>query len=265
VHTCHIRKVPSQASTARDWVDLSMSAGNPVSNYYAATPLAADTLSSFRGIFHGDDKSPATKHLVDMMLTTPTAALVGPFILMDYLLYYPFVDMDDGSQQDMDNTTTLPRYTTGEGVRAMMVTSAPTTGSGQFTYSYINQSGNPNTSPVISCSTSALSIASLMTCTPGTAGAAGPFLPMATGDTGIRSITSHTNTALNGGLGTLVLVKPLAYSSILEINTPLEKSFIHNELSGPRIYDGAYLNMIMNCGASVAAGLLTGRFTFVWN
>lgn len=38
-HTCSLRKVPSQASVAGGWADLSMAAGNPKPQYYAATPL----------------------------------------------------------------------------------------------------------------------------------------------------------------------------------------------------------------------------------
>jgi len=34
-------------------------------------------LDGFDGIFHGDDKSPATKHLTDIGLVSPTAGFVG--------------------------------------------------------------------------------------------------------------------------------------------------------------------------------------------
>lgn len=37
-HFCSLRKVPSQATVAGWWADLSMAAGNPPPNYYASTP-----------------------------------------------------------------------------------------------------------------------------------------------------------------------------------------------------------------------------------
>ena len=64
-HFCSFRKAPSQASSALGWVDLSMAAGNPLPQYYAAAPLEAARLDGLRGIFHGADKAPATMHLTD--------------------------------------------------------------------------------------------------------------------------------------------------------------------------------------------------------
>lgn len=264
-HSCSFRKVPSQASVAGHWVDLSMAAGNPKPNYYASSPLVAATLSGFEGMFHGDAKAPSAKYLTELMLCSQTAAFVGAFKLLDYLLYYPFVDLDDADPQPMNNSVTLPRYANGEGVRAMLVSAAPTTGGGSFQFDYINQNGVAKTSPVQSCSVAPLAIATLVTSEQGTAAGGQPFLQLATGDTGIRSITSWTNIVLNGGLGSLVLVRPLLDSAIYEVTTPSEKTAkVHSE-NLPQIFDGAYLNLIMNCAATVAAGVLVGRADFAWS
>lgn len=263
--TCSLRKVPSQASTAGHWVDLSMAAGNPKPNYYASSPLVAATLSGLDGIYHGSSRDPASTHLAEMCLMTPTAALVGQYKLCDYLMYYPFVDLDDGDAQVFDNSVTLPRYETGDGVMAMLVAAAPTVGSGSFTFDYLNQDGVAKTSPVQRCGTASSPIASIITSQPGTAAGQGPFLTLASGDTGIRAVTGWTNLALNGGLGSLVLVKPLADHAIREINTASEITWVQQRSGAPRIYDGAYLNMIMQCAATVAAGTLAGRMSFVWS
>ena len=125
------RKSPSQASTAGVWFDLSMSPGNPAPQYYAASPLVAKTLtqSGDGGLFHGGAVSPASKHLSRVTALTSTAtALPMPMILCDYLLFYPFVDEGSTDEQLMDNTTTLPRYTDGEGVQVMAVSVAGRTG-----------------------------------------------------------------------------------------------------------------------------------------
>jgi len=263
--SCSLRKVPSQASVAGWWADLSMAAGNPVPNYYASSPLVAATLDGFKGVFHGDNKTPAGKFLTEIMLVTPTAAMVGQYKLMDYLLYYPFVGLDDADPQVFDNTVTLPRYADGAGVMAMLVAAAPTIGGGQFTFDYINQDGVAKTSPIQFCGTTGASIASLITSQPATVAGLGPFLKLAGGDTGIRQVTGFTNLVLNGGLGTLVLVKPLAEHVIYEINTPSEKAFVSHFAGCPRIEDGAYLNFICSPAGSIAAGLLAGRLNFCWN
>jgi len=265
VQTCSIRKVPSQASTAGQWVDLSMAAGNPKPNYYASSPLVAATLAGLDGIYHGSARTPSTTHLAEMCLMTPTAGLVGRYMLLDFLMYYPFIDLDDGDAQAMDNTVTLPRYESGDGVMAMLVAAAPTVGAGQFTFDYVNQDGVAKTSPVQFCGTAASTIASIITSQPGTAGGQGPFLKLADGDTGIRAVTGWTNTVLNGGLGSLVLVKPLADHTIREINTASEVSWVKHRAGAPRIFDGAYLNLIMNCAATVAAGTVSGRMSYVWS
>lgn len=265
VVTSSFRKVPSQASTAGWWVDLSMASGSPVPNFYADAPLAATTLTPFKGIFHGDDKSPKQKYLTRLGLVTPSTALIGQYMLLDYVMYYPFIDFDDTATQIMDNTVTLPRYTSGEGLQAMLVAVAPTVGGGIFTFDYLNQNGDLKTSPVQSCGTAVSNIATLVTGQRATVGAVGPFLQLANGDTGIRAIVSVSFTVPNGGLGALVLVKPLVNAAIREINVTMERDYSATSPLKVRIYDGAYLGLISNCAASPAAAQLFGYADFTWN
>jgi hypothetical protein len=271
--TASVRKVPSNASTAQWWVDLSMAPGNPQPNYYVGTPLESTRLNYAGspdvvrdgGIYHGDDVSPASLHLMEWMLETATTGLVGEYMLLDYLVFYPFLDLDDTGVQTLDNTVTLPRYDDGAGVRAMLVATAPTAGGGSFTFDYVDQDGAAKTSPTQGYSTAVAGIQSIPTSEPATAAGGQPFLQLAGGDTGVRSITSWTNIAPGGGLAALVLVRPLASHAIYEVSTPSEKSFVSAHPAPPRIYDGAYLGMIMRCAATVAAGLLAGRLTYVWS
>jgi hypothetical protein len=261
---CSFRKVPSQASVARWWVDLSMAAGSPVPQYYASAPLEASVLQGIRGIYHGPDQAPASLFLTNIGLSTPTAALVGYYYLLDYLLYYPFVDCDSTDPQVLDNTTVLPRYATGAGVQVMAVSVAPTTGGGQFSFSYYNQDGVLRTSPTQICTTASAGIASIGTAQPAVATPQGPFLTLLGGDTGVRSIVDVTFSIPNGGLFALVLVYPLTTLTVLEVGTPSEKSWPQYSWMFPKIEDGAYLGLIMNCSATVAAGQLMGYATFVW-
>lgn len=265
VLTSHFRKVPSNASTAGRWVDMSMAPGNPMPNYYVGGINEATSLNGDRGLWHGDDKSPASKHLLDWMLVSPTAGLVGEYTLLDYLLFYPFTDLDSTDAQPLDNTVTLPRYEDGAGVLPMLVATTPTAGGGSFTFDYVDQDGNAKTSPTQSFSTAAANISSIVTSEPATSAGGQPFMRLAGGDTGVRSITSWTNISSGGGLGALVLVKPIASHAIYEVSTAHERSYVCHTPGAPRIYDGAYLGMIMRCAATVAAGLLTGRLTTGWS
>lgn len=261
---CSLRKVPSQASVAGNWVDLSMAAGNPVPQYYASSPLEAATLDGVKGIFHGSDKAPSTKHLTDLGLVSPSAGFVGRFMLLDYLLYYPFIDGDSLDQQDLVNDVAIPRYVDGDGVMVMAVASAPTLGGGSFTFNYIDHNGDSKTSPTISVNTTAANIATLITSEQGQLAGGMPFLRLAGGSRGVRQITSVTNLSATGGLYALVLVKPLLDHAIREVNTMSELNMVSMKPGAPRVLDDAYLGFICNPSATVAAGLLTGYAKFAW-
>lgn len=262
---CSFRKVPSQASVALNWIDLSMAAGNPPPNYYAASPLEATVLQPFKGLFHGDDKAPKTKHLSKIGITTSSANFLGRFVLLDYVLYYPFVDGDNLDTQTMVHTAALPRYTTGEGLQVIAVAVAPTIGGGSFTFTYLNQAGVEKTSPVISCNTAVTNIASLIASEQATAAGGKYFLPLADGDTGIRQINSVTFIGASGGLFAFVLVKPLVDTVVRELNTMHEEELLQRKPYLPVIEDGAYLNFIVNPAGSVAAAALAGYANFVWS
>lgn len=265
-HFCSFRKAPAQSVSAGEWQDLSLAAGNPPAQYYAASPLVASVLDGQRGIFHGDDKTPATKWLYEFGITATSANAVGQYRLVDFLLYYPFIDLDDTDPQTTTNTTTLPRYTTGAGVRVMGTLVAPTTGSGSFTFDYINQDGAARTSPVIPLSSTAGAIGAVVSSFSNNLLAPGPLLPLTGGDTGVRSITSVTVLVAGGGLMALTLVKPLFDFVIREANVAHE--FVMWGPGGARpvqIVDGAFLGLIGRPTNSLSGVFLTGHCRFVWN
>lgn len=264
VHVAHLRKVPSQASAAGQWVDLSMASGNPVPNFYASSPLVGAPLESREGIFFGDAVSPSTRYLKELVLCSPTAGLVGAYQLLDYLLYYPFVDLDTTDAQVLETPVPLARYSDGDGVRLMLVAQVPQLGGGSLSYDYVNQDGVTRSSPVFSLNTTADSIATVITSQQGAAAGGRLLAPLADGDTGIRSLVSINPLSVNGGLAAAVLVRPLADASIREINVPDERSYVHERPRPPIVLDGAYLNLVVNCAATVAAGQVSGRATFVW-
>jgi len=95
------RKVPAVTTIAGQWFDFSGAAGNPVPNYFASEPLAAATLEPYKGILHGPDVAPAKKYIHRVTTAIAGAAATGNVeqIFCDYLLYYPFIDMDRGGRR----------------------------------------------------------------------------------------------------------------------------------------------------------------------
>lgn len=259
------RKAPTQVNTAGNWMDMSMAAGNPVPNYYAASPLVSAKLDTQAGVYHGPGVSPSKKFLRSIsVFSTSANAAPSTWFLLDYLLYYPFIDMDAvGEEQIFDNTVTLDRYTDGNGVRMMMVNVSPTLGGGQFTVSYVNQDGVTKTTPTHFC-TAATNIATLTATTQNASGFQ-PFLRLAAGDSGVRSVNSVTFSVANGGLCALVLVKPLRNIRIREANVPTEVESLLHAPDLPQIQDGAYLNFIGNTPTgSLAATNYMGMAEFTW-
>jgi len=113
--------------------------------------------------------------------------------------------------------------------------------------------------------TTAANIATLVTSEQAQSAGGQPFLRLAEGSTGVRSISSVTFSSASGGLVALVLVNPLVdLRGSREVNTMAEKCFPDLHPGAPRIYDGAYLNLISNCAATLAAGTLAGYAKFAW-
>ena len=248
-----------------------MASGNPPPNYYASEPLVGAYFKVNKSIWHGQDVSPNKKYLRKLVMMTPTAnAVPSKWILCDYLMYYPVIDTDVLDPQVFDTTTdtplSLPRYTSGEGVMAMLVASTPyaSTGVGTFTISYVNSKGNPATSML--CNTnSATYIASIMNSGGIVSGCGGPWIPLASGDTGIRAVNSITFTSASGGLGTLVLVKPLYDILLREVTAPVEiEAWTQRAGLGAQIMDGAYLSFIGWANASISGATFNGYAEFVW-
>lgn len=263
------RKSPSQVTTAGIWFDLSMSPGNPVPQYYANTPLAAVVLrqSVDGGMAHGGNVSPSQKILREVMAMTTTATgLPMPMILMDYLLFYPFIDEGTIDEQPLTNTASLTRYTDGDGVQIMAVSVAGRTGGQTFSVKYCNQDGVEDRVTSTVRQNTAAANGSIVTTATASNGAAGPFIPLQAGDTGVRYIQSVTMNGPDVGLFTLVLVKPLLQMQIRGIDAPVEVDpFLMKGTSLPVIQDDAYLNFIALPQGSLAATAIHGTIKTVWN
>ncbi len=265
-------KSPSQATNAGIWFDLSMSPGNPVPQYYFAAPLVAAALSRSAdgGLDHGPEQAGYTKYLHKLLLQTATAAAAPLGLeLMDYLMFYPGIAMDVGPQSLTTNIA-LPRQTVGRegnGVQVMAVEQSPYASSpaAQFFITYTNSAGvSGQVSPIVTCNTQIVA-GTIATSATATIGGAGRFIPLAHGDSGVRSIESIEFTVGDVGLVALVLVKSVARTSIVEITAPAEIDFMQERGYLPVISPDAYLNFIVKPAASLASAPITGEITTVWD
>ena len=100
------------------------------------------------------------------------------------------------------------------------------------------------------------------------AGNIGPFLPLASGDSGVQRVESFTltTTASTGDAsGTIVVCKPLASIPLPYGFIAAERDFMSQLPSMPRIYDGAYLGYLLFDGAvSVAGTQWMGNLDIAW-
>ena len=272
LHYSMWRKTPSQVNTASSWFDLSMSPGYPPPQYYAAAPLVAQQMkrSTDGGLNHGSPVTPEQKYLKKLLIMySSQTGLPMPYMLCDYLLYYPFIDMGVNDEQFMDNTLTLPRYADGLGVQMMAVSVASGTAlSPQFTVNYTNSDGiSGRTSKLVTCGLQTAN-GSILTNHTGLNTVVGsvPFIGLQNGDKGVRSVQSVTfPSTLDVGLFALVLIKPLVNGTIFEPTAPNEIEVLAHQSQLPKIYDDAYLNLIVYPNTAISGLTFTGEIETVWN
>lgn len=267
------RKVPASTATVTgQWYDYSYASGNPIPNYYAASPLVSATLEYDKGIIvprmSGDSKQ--YLHRLTVMSNGATAS-TQPMYLLDYLLYYPFVDMDAaGEEQSMSNTATLPRYTDGIGVQMMVIAQSPTVGGGRFTINYTATDDVAYTTVSMFCGAAQPSgaVVSAVGATTGL----GPFVPLNAGVKGVKSINWVNFSVANGGLCAVVLVRPLETTIALEstsvagIGSAVEKEACRLRGGIVEIKDGAFLGFLsQGVAGSLASSPLVGTIETVWS
>ena len=270
MHLSFIHKTSVPTPGANRWADCSMGAGTPIYNAYVggqyeATPMIGQ---KNQGIYLGPTPPAGMqKYLAQVAMASPTTGGTGaPYtvVVADYLMFYPLIDGDSTDQQDMDNTATLPRYESGSGVQMMLVVTTPMTSSGMV---QINVTTSDDVDVTLSVPTTVSGTVGVITQTSAAAQsiASTPFGPL--GDAkGIKRVNWVTNGGSLGGFYAIVLVKPLTTLMIREPLTMTEHSLIHHKTGLPRIYEGAYVNFLMQAATTGTGnpGVIRGEFDFLW-
>jgi hypothetical protein len=249
------------------WTDLSYASGIPAGNYYASTPLTAAVLNGMDGI----DVGPAvadgqTRYLHQFLVLPPATTIgIGQFLLHDVVMYYPFID-GDGGLQNLVNPISIPRHG-GRGCRIMAVVQ----GAGSFyadcLITYTNEAGVPGRQVYVTLnfSSSAGSLASSALAGVAVNYPCGPYMPLAAGDLGVRSIEAIEVLAAAGGIVALVICKPLETVGMAEATvSPCEADYLLDRLHLPPIAEGAYLGMLAIGTVAGTPQTLTATITTIW-
>lgn len=256
------RKIPSQASVAGTFCDLTMASWNPGLNFYTGTDLVASIMNWKKWLWHWDSVSPSKKYLKEINIKASSqTGLPCTFIVWAVMGFYPYIDCDSVDEQIMDNTEEVQSANDWEWVLAYLVAQTPVgiSGSSQFKITYRNQDGiSWRESIAVQTATAPTNIASFIH------GQASAwinnywFIPLAPWDTGIQVVEKIQFVWPIGWLAALVLFKPLAETKLLEVAAGHEKNILLWDGDLPEIPDETYLSMICAPNGSVSGLPFTG-------
>lgn len=267
----HNQRFIKNAGTAHasNWADATFSSGQPA--YDARVGVASKFTPA---IAQGNDaiylppiNSGEHRHLISgLMRSAQGGGYTGveTVILFDLLGYYPLLDGDSTDTQSMDNSLTLPRYQTGDGVSAVIINHiAPALQNGVANITVTDSLGIQRTSTVGLLNNGVNLVCSNFG---NVASASSAFAMSLNAPTGVRSIDSITYTTPPGGLHVIYLVKPIATFVLGDNLLATEKNFIsHNSFNAPRIFDGAWLSWASTITPGTARSISWwGDFTFAW-
>lgn len=263
------------AYAAGRWYETMTLGGYPPATTYPGTALTwvtctesgGDGTTRF-GIPHGGNVSALIKHL-STMAAWSTAATGVPSVLqlVDVQGYWPGINMNVSTVQTLLGTP-VHRYTDGAGCRLFLAARATTGATAHnIAMSYTNSANTAGRTLPVTVAATASAIVPHIVHSGTAANNYGPFLPMASGDLGVKSVQTVTLSAASGTASTavLVLAKPLATIPLSIASLMTEKDFWNQLPSAPQIKDGACLGFILGTGAAVAASTtFAGSLETVW-
>lgn len=270
------------AHTAGMWYLLSQTGGNPAASSIlgTGTNLAfqqlLDTTATAAGIQHGGDVTGFKTIVNASAFSAAATSMPAVFMLVDLLGFYPITSVTTTGAQTLNNAITLPARdrsgaANGVGVQALIV---PSTVMGaatpSITLGYTNAAGTAGrstpSSPALPAGNTAAAVSSVVYSGTG-AGKYGPFVPLAAGDTGIRSVQSiNLSASYVSGVLNLILCRPLLTLPMTTIGVACERDLLNQLPSLPRVYNGACLAWLMYAGAATPVNsAFYGHLDFAWS
>lgn len=273
-----IRKGATSSGFDSTWYDWAFTTGHPIYDVRLGPALSFTPYinTDNTSIWFPEISAGQTRYLanIDVQFALSSTGQVGQtHMLYDLLGVYSLIDGESTDVQTLTNVSTLPRYTSGVGVRATMINHiSPTVQSGDGTLVYIDDTDTQRT---VSFRIGLFGINSvgLNGSTNSGVGRGYPWFPLASGSKGVKSIVSLTFTTPPSGFWTIVLCYPIHYLSrwidplTINLFSPWTEYCMcyDNGYKFPIIPDGSALNFYSLCtGGSRAVGGYFGQLTFVW-
>lgn len=198
-------------------------------------------------LFFANPTSPDTLHLINAQAYASAASL-GSLVIYDRIADIGGISL---STTDLQSLTmgALPRYADGAGVQLFLEVTTTITGAPVFTVNYTDQDGNAATSRAVTCAANSTGRFAYST---------GAYIPLAAGDTGVRSVEEfQCSAAGSAGIARLVFAKQLAVVPLLSAGTVIERDYVTQTPKLPRIYDDHCLAAFLFC-ASGTTGTIYG-------
>ena len=258
-------------TTALYWYSLWMVGGYPASGVYTAgganLAFTRTTDVTTGALYHGGNKSTDTKHLIYMNALSSAGAISPTLMLCDQVGFYPVDTYTSTTQFTMGNGTGPDRYISAgqSGLQAVIISHGTTVAGTITECTYVGQDGNTGatmpTSPAVAITAGLIGTATLGSKV--ITNVAGPFLPLAAGDCGMRSITTMTVTETGAIPFRVLMVKPLAIIPTPTAGVPGERDLAMQIANLERVYDGACLMWLAWFGSATAT-TLTGEVDVAW-
>lgn len=271
-------KTLSSVGTAGAWTLLAGHAGSPPAATFAGADLtyvATDDTWSEGSPYHGGNVSTATKHFLGAGAAC-VAAAGAPWYLMaiDLVGYVPL----SGTNVSTTGTKTVTmtaigsgggtgdRYANGTGLQ-LFVAADTALGANAPTciINYLDTGGGAGATTTFT-STASLGVGQLLN-TGTAANKYNPFLPLASGDTGVSDIVSvvWAGTAHASGTVVVCLAKPLWTIPVPATGLYTKVDFLNAFPSLPRIRDGANVQFLLfQTGATTSGGTIMVDFDWAY-
>jgi hypothetical protein len=168
-------------------------------------------------------------------------------------------------------TWLLPRYTNGAGLQAIFWATTGTMGAGtpNLSLGYTNsvQTAGRATPTVLPVGKTAATVGHILYTGATASGKYNFTVPQQSGDAGIAEVnTIQNSTSYVSNEYSVALIKVLTKLPIQSLGYQVDRNFINELPSLPRIYDGAALYVLYGSGgATPAASTINGNVGFVWN
>lgn len=207
----------SQTTVSTNWSGFFRSGGIPAAGAYTNIPGGSDFNHTSTGaVGFTDPTGGDKKYLINFGANHLSGSNV--VLLVDLLVAAGNILATVNTLQTV-NTTALTRYTDGEGVMIILeVTTAIGTTASNVTLTYTNQAGTGSRSTgAIAMTVSAITFRLLP--------AGSPFMVLASGDRGVRSVEgAQLSAAMTAGVMAVLLFKPLLFIPTLASTAVIERS-----------------------------------------